>query len=96
MSCPNGTHISPKNNYLCEDDLICDNYYNYDKIECFNEIPEGFYLNDSNPKTLYKCNNKCKNCSLESTIQGKCITCNISAGYYPLYNNDSNNETFIS
>ena len=29
-------------------------------------------------------------------MQGKCISCNISAGYYPLYNNDSNNETFIS
>ena len=96
MSCPNGTHISPKNNYLCQDDLICDKYYNYDKTKCLNEIPEGFYLNDSNPKTLYKCDNKCKNCSFESIIQEKCITCNISAGYYPLYTNDSNNETFIS
>ena len=95
-SCPNRTHISPNNNYLCEDDLICPNYYNYDKKECFNEILEGFYLNDSNPKTLYKCDIKCINCSFESTMQGKCIACNISAGYYPLYNNDSNNETFIS
>ena len=96
MSCPNGTYISSNNDYLCEDDLICANYYNYDKTECFNEIPEGFYLNDSNPKTLYKCDNKCKNCSFESTMQEKCISCNISAGYYPLYNNDTNNETYIS
>ena len=95
-SCPNRTHISPNNDYLCEDDLICANYYNYDKTECFNEIPEGFYLNDSNSKILYKCDNKCKNCSFKSTMQGKCISCNISAGYYPLYNNDTNNETYIS
>ena len=58
MSCPNGTHISPKKNHLCEDDLICDNYYNYDKTKCLDEIPEGFYLNDSNHKTLDKCDNK--------------------------------------
>ena len=96
MSCPNGTHISPKKNHLCEDDLICPKYYNYDKTKCLDEIPEGFYLNDSNSQTLYKCDDKCKNCSFESTMQGKCILCNISAGYYPLYNNDSNNQTFIS
>jgi len=95
-SCPNRTHISPNNNNLCENDLICKNYYNYDKTKCLDEIPKGFYLNGSNTQTLNKCDKKCKNCSFESTMQGKCISCNISAGYYPLYNNDSNNETFIS
>ena len=94
-SCPTRTHISPNNDYLCED-LICPKYYNYGETECLGEIPEGFYLNDSNHKTLDKCDIKCKNCSFESTMQEKCISCNISAGYYPLYNNDSNNETFIS
>ena len=67
-SCPIKTHISPNNAHLCEDDLICNNYYNYDKTECLNEIPEGFYLNDSNHKTIDKCDIKCKNCSLESTM----------------------------
>ena len=33
---------------------------------------------------------------MESTIQEKCITCNINAGYYPLYNNGSNDDIFIS
>ena len=28
-SCPYGTHNSSYNNYICEEDLICDNYYNY-------------------------------------------------------------------
>ena len=37
-SCPNGTHISSTNNYLCEDDLICEKYYNYDKSECQKDI----------------------------------------------------------
>ena len=95
-SCPNGTHISSSNNYLCEDDLICEKYYNYDKSECLDEIPEGYYLNNSNLKTIDKCNIKCKNCSLESMETNSCISCNISAGYYPLYNNDSSNETFIN
>jgi len=95
-SCPNGTHISSSNNYLCEDDLICEKYYNYDKSECLDEIPEGYYLNNSNLKTIDKCDIKCKNCSLESMETNSCISCNISAGYYPLYNNDSSNETFIN
>ena len=94
-SCPIRTHISPNNAHLCED-LICPKYYNYDETECLDEIPEGFYLNYSNPKTLYKCDNKCKNCSFESIIQEKCITCNIIAGYYPLYKSNSNDDIFIS
>ena len=95
MSCPNGTHISLKKNHICDEDIICNKYYNYDKTECIEEIPEGYYLNDPYNKTIDKCDIKCRNCSLESMNQNLCISCDISAGYYPLYNN-SNNETFIN
>ena len=41
-SCPKGTHISHKNNFICEEDIICTKYYNYDKTDCLEEIPEGY------------------------------------------------------
>ena len=82
-NCPNGTHISNNNNYLCEEDLICDNFYNYDQTGCIDEIPEGFYLNDSDHKTIDKCDIKCKNCSKESELNNLCISCNNYENYYP-------------
>ena len=92
--CPMGTHESYIHNSVCEEDLICQNYYNYDHSECIDYIPEGFYLNDSTYKTIDKCNIKCKNCSLESSINDLCISCNIKENYFPIFNN-SNLETFI-
>ena len=44
-SCPDGTYISHKNNFTCEENIMCDRYYNYDKTDCLEEIPEGYYLN---------------------------------------------------
>ena len=87
--CPNGTHISNDNNYLCEKDLICSNYYNYDHSECLNQIPDGFYLNNSKLKTINKCEEKCEKCTYESSLENKCISCNIKLEYYPIYNNES-------
>ena len=88
-NCPNGTHISKNNNYLCEENLICNNYYNYNQTECIDEIPEGFYLNDSYHNTIDKCDIKCKNCSKESELNNLCISCNNYDNYYPKF--DDNN-----
>ena len=77
-------------NNTCFSYLICENYYNYNHTECLNEIPEGFYLNDSSLKTIDKCNNKCSNCSLESMQNYLCISCNNNGGFYQIIN-DSNN-----
>ena len=58
-TCPNGTHNAPYNNFICQEDLICENYYNYNHTECIDNIPEGFYLNNSIYKTIDKCDIKC-------------------------------------
>ena len=79
-SCPRGTYNSYKNKYICTD--ICDIYYNYNKTSCIEEIPEGYYLNDSIYKTIDKCNDKCKICNYESNKYNSCITCNNEGGYY--------------
>ena len=85
-SCPKTTQISSDNYYLCENDLRCKKYYNYEHIDCLETIPEGYYLNNSKAKTIDKCNIKCKSCSLESTYNDLCLSCNINGNYYPKYN----------
>ena len=94
-SCPNLTH-KMINSYSCEKDLICKNYYNYNQTDCLDEIPLGYYLNDSSAKTLDKCLIKCNNCTSESMAKNLCITCNINDNYYPKYNDSSNIESFIN
>ena len=64
-SCPFGT-IPFNNSYLCID-LNCSKYYNYNGTECIDEIPEGYYLYNETLKTVNKCDDKCQNCTYEST-----------------------------
>ena len=94
-SCPNGTHISKYNNYICEKDLICDNYIDLDLTQCFDYIPLGYYLYDPNEKIIDKCNITCLNCTSESNELNSCVSCNITGGYYPKYNDSSSNEPFV-
>ena len=70
-------------------------YYNYDKTKCIDEVPDGYFLNDSNKKTIDKCNIKCKTCNKESNIKDLCLSCNIKNKYYPILNNNSNINSFI-
>ena len=72
-SCPKRTHNSLYNNFLCEEDLKCKNYFNYEHTECLDIIPEGYYMNNSRLKTIDKCNIKCKNCSTESNLYNLCM-----------------------
>ena len=88
--CPSGTHISSYNPNLCEEDLECDNYYNYNHTECLDEIIEGYYLNESHSKTIYKCENKCKTCNYQSTKNDFCLSCNNNKGYYEIENDNLN------
>jgi surface protein len=55
QSCPKRTRINLYNNYSCVD-LYCEKYYNYNQTDCLEEIPEGYFLNDSYLKTIDKCN----------------------------------------
>ena len=61
---------------------------------CYSYVPEGYY-SDNNMK-LYKCNNKCKICTLESTANDLCISCNNLMNYYPKLNDESNHNSFIN
>ena len=94
--CPNGTHNSIENNFICEDDLICDKYYNYDYTGCLDEVPLGYYLDDSSLKTIDKCYIKCSNCTKESMDNNSCISCNNSLGYYQKIDEDLNSNSFIN
>ena len=95
-SCPNGTHNSFDIDYLCEKDLECDNYYNYNHTICLDYISDGYYLNKSHYKTIYKCDIKCQNCSHESTEENQCLSCNNNFGFYPKLNDKSNYGNFIN
>ena len=82
--CPSLTHISKTNEYLCIADLICPNttYYSYDLTECINTIPDGYYCNDTDLKTIDKCHENCKTCNLgPSNDNNNCLTCNNSRFY---------------
>ena len=64
-------------------------YYNYNKTKCIDRIPDGYYLNDPNNKTIDKCNIKCRTCDFESSMNDLCLSCNIENNYYPITNNNS-------
>ena len=92
--CPPGYHYN--NNNKCINDLVCQNYYNYDHTGCIDEVPEGFYCNDTSQKTIDKCDIKCKKCSLESTQNKLCDSCNNDEGYFQKYKDNQNINNFIN
>ena len=72
MKCPPKTK---NNNYICEY-FNCNFYYNFEQTDCINEIPEGFFLNDSYQKTIDKCHSICRGCDKKETIDNtNCISC---------------------
>ena len=93
-SCPKGTYEYYNN--TCKKELICQNYYNYEHKGCLDNIPLGFYLNDTINKTIDKCNIKCSNCTMDSVKNGLCITCNNNESYYSKFNDNLNINSFIN
>ena len=82
-SCPNGTHSLMYNQNLCVKDLECEKYFNYEQTECINEVPIGYYLNDSLKKTIDKCHPDCKTCNIKGTNNNSnCLTCPSSKYFY--------------
>ena len=97
--CKNDDIYIYEHNNICYS--ICQNgsFLNFNKTECIDYIPEGYYLTDYFNKTIEKCSIKCKNCSYESMLNNSCIYCNEDDYYYPVYNQNNlyinclNNET---
>ena len=74
----------------------CSKYYNYEQTGCIEEIPDGYYLNDSVAKTIDKCDKKCATCNKESVGLGQCITCNNQENYYSKENDSLNVGNYIN
>ena len=75
-SCPENTHKSENDEFLCEVDLECKHYYNLDKSKCYDEIIEGYYLENEESRILLKCHEDCKTCNKkEITDNTNCNSC---------------------
>ena len=73
--CPKRTRVEYE--YKICIDFFCVNYYNYTQDGCIDEIPEGYYCNDRNLKTIDKCHETCKTCLQGPTIdKANCLICN--------------------
>ena len=58
------------------DSLICDNYFNYQRTECIEVIPNGYYCNDTLLKTIDKCHENCKTCKKgPNEKNNNCLSC---------------------
>ena len=57
--------------------LNCSYYYNYNKTGCLDNIPKGYYLENSDLKTIDKCHQDCETCD-QKEISGNsnCKACN--------------------
>ena len=74
--CPPRTISSSLANKTCET-LNCTNYYNYTQDGCLDEVPDGFYENDTELKTIDKCPINCTTC-VKQSARIICLTCNDS------------------
>ena len=93
FTCPNGT-FNYNNDNLCKS--LCENYYDYEQASCVDEIPMGYYINNTKLKTIDKCNIKCYNCTFESMSNDLCALCSINQSFYPKMNDSSNKGDFIN
>ena len=83
-SCPIRTNIISNISYLCED-LNCEKkskYYNISQNECIDNVPDGYYVNDTILKTIDKCHSDCKTCNKNKTeYSTNCNSCLVDSKY---------------
>ena len=74
QKCPENTTSS---NYKCLDDsLRCEYYSTFDQSQCFESVPEGYYIYDNVNKIIDECYNNCKTCNEKGNDDNnKCIAC---------------------
>ena len=74
--CPDGTTSSSTNQFLCKLILDCPKYSSMDRTECFDYIPEGYYLSDNNQNLIDICHDNCKTCEQKGWEgNNNCLTC---------------------
>ena len=63
--------------------LNCQKYYNYNHTACIEDIPDGFYCNSTEDKTIDKCHENCLTCKDGPTSDNNnCLTCQINQNKY--------------
>ena len=73
--CPKTSKLSKIDNYKC-DPIICEKYYNYDKTGCLDSVPDGYFLNNTEKRTIDHCHSDCKTChEKESLSSTNCDSC---------------------
>ena len=83
--CP-GRTMAEGDNRTCKI-FNCSNYYNYTQDGCIDDIPDGYYMNDTDLRTIDKCHENCKTCKGKATnITTNCILCNDNAPFIYLGN----------
>jgi hypothetical protein len=72
--------------------LECSKYYNFEQNGCIETIPNGFYCNSTEKKTIDKCHGNCVTCNSGPTLtNNNCETC-IENKYFDLGNCVSESE----
>ena len=78
-NCPENTHSLFNNEFICEDNFKCKKlkkYYDYNQVNCIDEIPEGYFLNDTIYNTIDKCHQDCKSCDKKNNdTNSNCNSC---------------------
>ena len=68
-------------------DLKCKYYYNYPRTSCLEQIPEGFFCNDTENKAIDKCHEDCETCEKAPTENNSnCLSCRNSSFFFDLGN----------
>ena len=76
------------NNNNCLDK--CYNNYDYSKIQCYKELPSGYFVNEgTNNKIISKCSANCKTCDSQNK-NNICLECNTLSNYKPIMNSTDN------
>ena len=77
---------SPKKNEFPSDEpsiSICEDFHTFDYSECYTTIPQGYFLNDTSQKIIYKCHENCQTCKKGPTeTNNNCLTCPTSGTKY--------------
>ena len=74
-NCPSKTKIQDSTN-ICRYFDCNNSYYNNAQNRCIDDIPDGYYLNDTYAKTIDKCHEDCKTCYNGSDgYSTNCLSC---------------------
>ena len=100
LSCNNYGNATKMNCLSCDDDIYdfykkssnclnCPKFVDYSQEKCINEVPEGYFVDNSALGTIEKCHDLCKTCDKKSTVEnGKiymnCKTCKYTNSKYEL------------